>query len=258
MSSLTRYPDLMRQCLMCLLASTYLLTAATAVNDPKAVELAHEQMKAMGGEDAWQKAHFVRFDFKVNVGGKAVVDRSHLWDKQTGRYRLEDKTKDGKARVTLMNLATQKGDVYIDGKKLDTAASVPALKGAYATYINDVYWLMMPWKWMDQGVHLKSMGQKTRAGQAYDVVELSFDHVGLTPGDRYHAFVSPKSHMMEHWEYTLQGGDKGSWDWQYTETGGVKLASNHKTDDGKQIDMGAVKIMSSADDALFTDPAKKL
>jgi hypothetical protein len=247
----------MRSCLISVFASALILTAAPPANDPKAVQIAKDLVQAMGGEQAWQKAHFVRFDFKVEAGGKTMVDRSHLWDKQTGRYRLDDKTKDGKPRVALFNLATQKGDVYVNGKKLEGAALTDALKAAYATYINDVYWLMMPWKWLDPGVHLKYLGQKTRGGQTYDVVELTFDHVGLTPGDRYDAWVSPKTHMMEHWDYTLQSGTKGSWDWQYTETAGVKLASNHK-DDGKQIDMGNVKVLSTVDEALFTDPTKKL
>ena len=63
--------------------------------DAKAVEIANTMMTAMGGLDNWNRAHFVRYDFKVNGGGKTVADRSHLWDKMTGRYRLEGKTKDG-------------------------------------------------------------------------------------------------------------------------------------------------------------------
>jgi hypothetical protein len=204
------------------------------------------------------RAHYVRFDFKVTAGGKVAVDRSHLWDKQTGRYRLEGKTKDGKAAVTLFNIGNQQGTAYIDGKKLEGEAAAKALKDAYATFINDVYWLSMPWKWMDPGVHLKSLGTKTRGTGTFDVVELTFDKVGLTPGDRYHAYVSPKSHLMEHWEYTLQSGDKGSWDWQYATTGGVKLASNHTSRDGKSINMGDVRVADTTDEALFSDPGKTL
>ena len=72
------------------------------------------------------------------------------------------------------------------------------------------------------------------------------------------AWVSPKTHLMEHWDYTLQSGNKGSWDWEYTTTGGVKLASDHKSDDGKSINMGDVRVSDSVDESLFTDPAKTL
>ena len=73
-----------------------------------------------------------------------AAERSHLWDKMTGRYRLEGKTKDGKPTVTLLNLANQQGTAYVEGKKLEGAAAAEALKGAYGAFINDMYWLAMP------------------------------------------------------------------------------------------------------------------
>ena len=56
-------------------------TAAAEAPDAKASGIAQAMMQAMGGQDAWMRAHFVRFDFRVTAGGKVVVDRSHLWDK---------------------------------------------------------------------------------------------------------------------------------------------------------------------------------
>jgi len=234
-----------------LLACLFLFAADA--RDPKAVEIAQDSQKAMGGQEAWNAARFVRFDFKVNIGGETKVDRSHLWDKQTGRYRLDQKT-----RVVLMNLANKQGTVYVDGKKLEGPDAAKAVEGAYGAYINDFYWLAMPWKWLDEGVNLKYLGKKAQSGENCDVVELTFGKVGLTPGDRYQAFVSPKSHLMTHWEYTLQSGDKGSWDWQYGEHGGVKLASNHTSPPDKSIHMGAVRILKDVDAAFFTDPQRPL
>jgi hypothetical protein len=85
--------------------------------DPKAVEIAKAMMTAMGGVDNWNRAHFLRNDFKVNIGGKVLADRSHLWDKMTGRYRLEGKTKDGKSTVTLFNIVNQQGTAYIEPRR---------------------------------------------------------------------------------------------------------------------------------------------
>jgi hypothetical protein len=245
------------------LSSLALLIAAIAIPsaadaaDPKANEIAQSMMKAMGGLENWNRAHFVRFDFRVSDKDKVAVDRAHLWDKMTGRYRLEGKTKDGKPAVTLFNAATREGTAYVEGKKLEGAAAEQALKDAYGAFINDMYWLAMPWKWMDSGVNLKYLGKKNHGGASYDVVQLTFGKVGLTPGDRYEAYVSPQSHLMEYWEYSLQSGRKGSATWEYATTGGIKLASNH-VGDGRSINMGDVKVMDSADEALFTDPAKKL
>ena len=117
----------------------------------------------------------------------------------------------------------------------------------------------MPWKWMDGGVHLKYAGTQQQGGLPCDVVHLSFDKVGLTPGDQYKAFVSPASHLMTHWEYTLQSGNKGSWDWQYTDAGGgIKLAANHTSEDGKSINMGNVRVLPAVADEYFTDPSRTL
>lgn len=173
----------------------------------------------------------------------------------TSSPRAARKTKAGKPRVTLFNVNTRLGAVY---KKLEGAAAPAGVKEAYATWINDMYWLSMPWKWMDPGVNLKYAGEKPLGGKTYQMIDLSFAHVGLTPGDRYHAYVSPASNLMEHWDFMLQDGHKGSFDWEYITTGGVKLASNHKSPDGTTINMGSVQVMNTADDAFFTDPGKGL
>ncbi len=233
--------------------------AADPQRDPKAEQIARTMMQALGGEDAWNSAHFVRFDFKVSMGGKMVEDRSHLWDKRSGRYRLEKKTKASKSEVVLFNVGDKQGSAYLDGKKLEGQQAKKVLEDAYGAFINDMYWLAMPWKWMDPGVNLKYLGPKTRGHETYDVVELTFDHVGLTPGDKYHAFVSQESHLMTHWQYTLQSGDKGAWDWEYGDYKGVKLASNHPSADHKMsINMGDVRILDAVDDAFFTDPSRSL
>lgn len=65
--------------------------------------------------------------------------------------------------------------------------------------------------------------------------------------------------MMEHWEYTLESGQKGSWDWEYTTTAGVKLAKTHRSEDGKsEINMGDVRVLDTVDAAYFTDATKPL
>jgi hypothetical protein len=246
----------MLSCLATFLVADWVKAAGRV--DEKAQEIAQAVVTAMGGQDAWNRARFVRFDFVVTGGGKTLADRAHLLDKHTGRYRLEGTTKEGAKQVVLFNTATRQGTVYENGKKLDGAPAAAAINQAYASFINDFYWLAMPWKWMDSGVHLKYLGKRKLRDQEYDVVQLTFDHVGLTPGDRYEAFVSPKSRLMEHWEYTLQSGNKGSWDWEYVSTEGVKLARNHSSADGRSIHHGNPRILRSVDDAYFTDAGRAL
>src|SRR5258708_38199039 len=109
-----------------LLFAGVLSFAAGPGRDPKAVEIATAMQQAMGGPDAWNAAHCVRFDFKVSIGGETKADRSHLWDKQTGRYRFEQKN-----QVVLMNLADKQGTAYLDGKKMEGPGAAKAIDGAY-------------------------------------------------------------------------------------------------------------------------------
>jgi hypothetical protein len=237
------------------------LSAAVAAAPPahQAEEVARSMMKAMGGQDAWNRARFIRFDFIVTVNGRDLISRAHLWDKQTGRYRIEDKAADGESGVVIFSsIARQQGCAYVAGRKLEGAAAARALKAAYASYLNDVYWLAMPWKWLDPGVHLKYLGRKERGGQTFDVVELTFARPAPNAGDRYEAYVSTRSHLMERWEYVLHSGEKGAWDWQYAATGGIKLARNHTNGAGASIGMGDVRVLNHVNDAFLTDPNRWL
>jgi hypothetical protein len=226
--------------------------------DPKAIEMAKSVAQAMGGENAWNNVHFVRYDFIVSIGGETRANRSHLWDKWSGRYRFETKTKDGKNQVVLFNANDQKGDVYVDGAKIAGDDAAAALKGAHSAYINDMYWLAMPWKWLDPGVNLKYGGPAEHDGKKCELVELTFSNVGLTPGDKYVAYVDPNSKLMTYWEYTLQSGNQGAWNWEYGTHKGVKLASNHTNTEGASINMGTVAVFDQVEDAFFTDPARGL
>ena len=243
-------------------ATLFALTAGAAMAfaqpapDPKAAGIGHAMMHAMGGHDAWIHARFLRFDFVVGANGHEVLSRSHLWDKKTGRYRLEDKTATGAPGVVLFNTVTRQGTAYAGGKKLEGEAAANALKASYNVFRNDSFWLTMPWLWFEPGVHLKYLGRKNLAGKPFDVVELTFDKdMGPKPGDRYEAYVSPTTHLMEHWDYSLQTGEKGSWDWEYTATAGLELASNHtSTAKHATIGMGKVQVLDKVDDTYFTDP----
>ena len=243
--------------LLAMLAMASPLSAAPAP-EGRAGQIAQAMMNAMGGHNAWNQTHFVRYDFTVKKNGKTMTSRSHLWDKWGGRYRVEFSPSAGHHEVVLFNTNTKQGTAWLDGKKLSGAANEKALKDAYGMFINDMYWLSMPWKWLDPGVHLRYMGKKPYQGKQYDVVELTFGHVGLTPGDRYDAYVSPDSHLMTHWQFRLQSGNTGAWDWQYGDYNGVKLAKTHTNAQGMEISMGDVHTMKQVDDAFFTDPAHML
>lgn len=232
--------------------------AAQEVRDPEALAVANRLQQAMGGVENWNNTRYIRFDFAGGPKGDLPPGRAHLWDKWEGRYRLEQTTDDGKTQVTLFNAYDKTGAVYVDGQQLPAAEAEPLLEKAHGAFINDTYWLAMPWKWLDPGVNLNSMGEQEYNGKKYDVVELSFKNVGRTPGDRYRGFVAKDTGLMEHWEYTLQSGNEGSWDWVYMETNGIKLPSTHYNGEGRELSMGTVAASDAVNEAHFTDSAAML
>jgi hypothetical protein len=224
--------------------------------EPKAVQLARAMMQAMGGEAAWKQARYVRFDFILSLHGEPRIVRAHLWDKQTGRYRLEDKAANESPAVMLFNIRDRTGAAFVNGKKLEGQAAAAALKGAYRTYRLDIDWLALPWNWLAPGVHLKYLGEQNLQGQPYDVVEVTVDEPAGSQAMRYKTYVSQKSHLLE---YSSVGAETSLWDWKYTSTGGIQLASDHtNTEKRAGISMGVVKVMDNVDDRYLTNPAHKL
>jgi len=244
---------------MCKLPLAILLLSsllAAEDRDPKAVQVAESLIESMGGREAREKARYLQYAFLVvSPDGQYRTRRYHLWDTWEGRYRYESRPDGGAAQLVLFNVNTKQGDVYLNGEKASGEAAAKALEDAYGAYINDSYWLMMPWKWLDPGVNLKYAGEEEYDGQMCDVVELSFEQVGLTPGDVYRGYVARDSKRMIRWTYTLQSGRTGDWTWKYADAGGIQLAGNHVSPDGTEIRMGTVVASPVvASESLFTEP----
>lgn len=227
-------------------------------SDAKAIEIVDQMWKALGGKDNWHKARYFSYNWIVAVDGNIRVNHRHDWDRATNRYRVEGTGRDGKHFVTLFDTETKDGDVYLDGKKVSVdSTKKQLLEQAYGSFINDSYWLLMPYKLNDPGVILNYDGEKEIDGKNYDVVRVTFAGVGLTPGDTYWAYIAQDDRLMHKWEYILQGADEGaepsgSWwtDWQ--EFGGIKLAMN-KVFEGRpvRIYFENVVVSDTPDDAVF-------
>lgn len=206
------------------------LASAAVGEDSRAVEIAERSMAAMGGAAAWQSTRLLHFDWAVERDGETVVRYQHWWDRETGNYRLEGTTRDGKALRVQFDVDSRSGEAWLDDEHLSGAAADEQVQNAYARFINDTYWLVMPWKWLDPGVVLTYEGEREVDGRRFDVVRLEFgDGIGLTSQDRYWGWIAKESGLMERWEYVLQDeqGQAGTdeptvwkWDdWVETDTG---------------------------------------
>lgn len=168
-----------------------------AGSDTRAIEIADRVMARLGGRSAWEQTRYLTWRFF----GK----RRHVWDKWTGNARFEQ----GDLTV-LMNLNTRAGRSWRSGVAVtdddSTAAHVDA---AYRAWINDAYWLVMPYKLKDSGVTLKYAGQEmTQEGLPAHVLELTFTDVGVTPQNRYRVWVDINDALVRQWAFYREAGDE--------------------------------------------------
>lgn len=225
---------------------------ATAA-EPSADALADRVLDGMGGADAWEATRYLVFEF----AGR----RSHWWDRYTGRHRLEGMTEDGEPYVVLHDVHDrgEAGQVWIDGRPVTGERATKMLENAYAAWVNDTFWLISPYKLRDPGVHLLADGRETVNGVTYDKLRLSFDRVGLTPGDRYWMFIDPETGLVDRWEYVLESQEPPPtvWEWRDWERygAGIMLSSLRvRQSDGRELTLGPIEVPESLPESVFTSP----
>lgn len=236
-------------------ATLLLLSALTLQAQPSASEVAGQVMQALGGKAAWDTTRFLRFTF----AGR----RTHHWDKWSGRHRLEGQSPEGQKYVVLHNLNTRQGEVYLDGKKAEGDKAREWLERAYGAWINDTYWLLMPYKLQDPGVNLAYGGTEQIEGNTYDKLHLTFGNVGLTPGDEYWAYVNRDTHLMDRWAYILEaqeGQERAKeptvWRWQgWQRYGKILLAPTRAMVGGdRKLELSDIAVFESLPETVFTSP----
>ncbi len=163
-----------------------------AGSDAKAIELADGAMKAMGGRKAWDNTHFISWNFFGN--------RRLIWDKWRGNVRIDNLKND---QTVILNIFTDKGRVFKNGAELTDADSVAKyVKQGKGAWINDSYWLVMPFKLKDSGVTLKYLGEEnTQENKPADVIQMTFKSVGNTPDNKYKVWIDKNTHLVSQWAY---------------------------------------------------------
>lgn len=190
-------------------------------NESKAQQLAKDVWKASGGEN-WPKVKELHFTFIVEQDGKELVAAEHDW-----------------------NMATKSDHVKWKGKEATTSVTEAAEdelgKSAYARWVNDSYWLLAPLKLLDPGVKLAYEGAREMDGAPAEVLHVSFESVGLTPGDQYRLYIDPQTKLIRSWDYMPKADTvmHGTWE-KYQNVEGLNLATEHNFE-GKTIRFADLK-----------------
>lgn len=231
--------------------------------ESRADSLAFRAIEAAGGLDAWHALPTLRFEFGIDRGGQQQIAARHYWDKASDRYRVEWPGEGDTTYVALFSVWPDSGRVFANGQPLEGAAAEAAFETALGRTINDTYWLAAPFKTFDEGV------TRTYAPDSSDVqteaVRLSFDGVGLTPGDQYWLFFDREAGHLARWTFLLEGQtDARSFDWTAYQTlegpaGPVRLSARKQSRSAPvAILTDGLRAPSAADSSLFTDPRPRL
>ncbi|MCG7530381.1 hypothetical protein MHM98_03275 [Psychrobium sp. MM17-31] len=211
--------------------------------DKKAQEIANASVAAMGGRDNYNNTRYISWLF--------FGSRFHVWDKFTGDIRIEY----DKGNVLLMNIHTKKGRVWEQGKELkDEKMLAEKMNWGYEVWINDSYWVVMPFKLHDDGVNLAYTRQdKSLDGQDVDVLTMTFNDVGVTPDNKYEVFFDKQTHLIKEFAFyptvnTNKPRFRLPWaNWQ--QYGTIKLADNR----GKS-GMTPISVFDELPQTIFTSP----
>ncbi len=212
-------------------------------SDMVAVMLADQVMEAMGGRKNWNNTRYLSWNF--------FGARRHLWDKWTGNVRIESLRRD---LDISMNLKTMEGRVIKAGLELTHADSLTKyLEFGKSAWINDSYWLVMPFKLKDSGVTLKHLGtDTTMTGSNAEVLGLTFEDVGDTPQNMYKVWVDSESNLVSQWAFFREASDsipRFTLPWaDYEQKGNILLSG-----DRGERDVTEIQVLKNVPENIFDD-----
>lgn len=218
----------------------------TADSDARAIEIAQSVVERMGGWEAWDATRFLSWKF---FGG-----RQHYWDRHSGDIRIAGKAGESEW-LWLMNVNSRQGRAFKDGTELAGDELAEALETGRKIWVNDSYWLVMPFKLLDPGVTLKYSGERAMAdGRSAWVLDLTFgEGIGYTPQNRYEVFVAQDTGLVEQWSFFREASEEEpgfTMPWSgWSDFGRIKLATGRGRDRDWQI-----AVHDTLPEALFRDP----
>lgn len=187
----------------------------------KTLEIYNQCVEAMGGMKNYNKTRVIEWTFFGN--------RHHTWDKKKNVVRIDYLKEDTHMVINLNNMT---GQVIKLGKRISAPDSLKYyLNEGRKAWINDSYWLVMPFKLMDKGVNLNYMGEmKGYMDSPCDVIEVTFNEVGVSPENKYHMYFDQSTKLITQWSFFGKASDETprfTMPWlDYTKYGKILLSGN--------------------------------
>lgn len=213
-------------------------------SDAKAIEIADAVMENMGGRKAWDDLKVVSWNF---FGARKL-----LWNKHSGDVRIEFPESDSNILIT--NIFTHQGKIKIDGEEVTQPDSIKKYtEMAESIWINDAYWLFMPFKLKDSKTTLKYIDVDTTDKGAYShVLQLTFNDIGDTPENKYWVYVDTTTMLVNQWSYFANNTDslpRFSTPWADYQQYGNLLLSGERGPRG----ITEITVLDSISESVFTE-----
>ncbi len=223
-------------------SSKALLQNKTEILNEKAADIVSSMLTTMGGQERWDNLNYVSWTF---FGARHLI-----WDKMGGRVRIESP---GDTSIYLVDLNNLEGRVIKGGKEITESEELKKLvKRGKSIWINDSYWLFMPFKLQDPGVTVNYMREDTMIdGTPSSVLALTFKEVGNTPDNKYEVYIDKEDNLIKQWAFfkdARQETPPRIWPWDnYQSHNGLMLSSERSDKSGPSN----VRIYDSLDDSVF-------
>lgn len=214
----------------------------TEIQDSTAAEMVAAMVKKMGGYENWDKIKYISWSF---FGARHLI-----WDKEGGRVRIESPRD---TMIYLIDLHNDKGRIIKSGEEITQDEEHQKLvKRGKGIWINDSYWIFMPFKLQDPGVSVNYAREDTMmGGLPSSVLALTFNGVGSTPNNKYELYVDKEDGLIKQWAYFKTADQETPpriWPWDnYKEYGGIQLSTDRSDKSGPSN----VRIYESLDDKVF-------
>ncbi|WP_143434887.1 hypothetical protein [Hymenobacter roseosalivarius] len=217
-----------------------------AGSDARAIAIADTVMARMGGFQNWQNTRYLAWSF--------FRGQYQIWDKYTGDFHWEQDS-----LVANYNLLTRTGKAYKGGREItDTPGGQELLEKMYPLWVNNSWWLIMPFKLKDSGITLNYRGLGTTfENEPADILQMTFKDVGVTPENRYEIRVLRNSGLVQEWSYFAKAADpqpafRRRWS-DYAQHGNILLASD-RSDPTKPARIADIAVRQTVPAGLMDSP----
>ncbi len=204
----------------------------------KATSIAKRVISAMGGEENFEATKYIGWTF--------FGSRKLIWDKENDRVRV-DYLKKKLTIITSLNSNDTK--LYMDDIEItNTDSLIKYSTRGKRIWANDSYWLIMPFKLLDEGVQLKWLQDTLLNNSKTAILEMTFDNVGFTPENKYWIYVDLNTYLITQWDFFDKYSDvlpEFTNTWGDYQNYGKLIISGDRGKEGKLEDIYVVDEMPS-------------